>query len=557
MFKLLVFFARSARSVRNSRSVLSAVFAAGIIGGAANTLAVIIVNYMIAHPRKTWRLILAFIGVCLVMGISKYLSQVWLIRFAARTIADLRGAISRQILASPLRYLEEIGSHRLLVAITEDVPAVTQALTQAPNLCINFVIVTGSMGYLAWLSWRLLLGVILCIGVGIGGYYLLEQRSRRWFQVAQTQGSFLFKNLQALLQGAKELQMHRKRREEFLSQGIEKRADMVAEYRIKGTRNYVIAETWGELTLFLLLGFVLLGNIGSQGSSPSVLTGYVLVFFYLMSPLQFIMNVLPTISQADVAIDRIDSMRLLLQSHQAEGLDAAPPVSHDFSEIELQGITHTYHHEKDGHEFTLGPVDLRIRCGEILFVTGGNGSGKTTLIKVLTGLYAPESGRVLVDGKPVSDSDPDNYRRLFSVVFSDCFLFDELLGMSEVDEAANSYLSLLQLDHKVTVKNGTLSTVELSQGQRKRLALLVAYLEDRPIYVFDEWAADQDPLFRDIFYLQLLPELKRKGKGVVVISHDDRYYNICDRIVKLDFGKMQMPVGVEREQTSQVASSLS
>ena len=108
----------------------------------------------------------------------------------------------------------------------------------------------------------------------------------------------------------------------------------------------------------------------------------------------------------------------------------------------------------------------------------------------------------------------------------------------DLDKRAGEYLHQLELDHVVTVKDGVFSTVKLSRGQRKRLALLTAYLEDRPIYVFDEWAADQDPVFRRIFYLRLLPELKARGKTVVAITHDDRYFGDADRIVKLEEGKV-------------------
>jgi putative ATP-binding cassette transporter len=124
------------------------------------------------------------------------------------------------------------------------------------------------------------------------------------------------------------------------------------------------------------------------------------------------------------------------------------------------------------------------------------------------------------------------------VVFSDFHLFENLHGMEMLDDQAKHYLKRLQLDHKVQVQDGVLSTTELSQGQRKRLALMTAYLEGRPIYLFDEWAADQDPVFKEVFYYQLLPELKARGKTIIVISHDDRYYHIADRVIKMDSGKI-------------------
>ena len=168
------------------------------------------------------------------------------------------------------------------------------------------------------------------------------------------------------------------------------------------------------------------------------------------------------------------------------------------------------------------------------------GSGKTTLGKLLTGLYVPESGEIRLNSQLITDLNRNQYRQYFSAVFSDCYLFEKLLGLDnpKLDTQAREYLVQLQLDAKVNVKDGNLSTLDLSQGQRKRLALLAAYLEDRPVCLFDEWAADQDPQFKEIFYLHLLPELKSRGKTIVVISHDDRFYRLADRIVRLDYGRL-------------------
>jgi putative ATP-binding cassette transporter len=177
----------------------------------------------------------------------------------------------------------------------------------------------------------------------------------------------------------------------------------------------------------------------------------------------------------------------------------------------------------------------------LVFIMGGNGRGKSTLAKLITGLYIPESGKFFLDDQPITYKNREWDRQHFSAIYSDFYLFERLVGMTnhDLDKQAAEYWREFHLENKVQVKDGVLLTTALSQGQRKRLALLTAYLEDRPIYLFDEWASDQDPFFRDIFYKQLLPELKRRGKTVFVISHDDRYFDIADRAIKLDYGKVE------------------
>jgi putative ATP-binding cassette transporter len=281
-----------------------------------------------------------------------------------------------------------------------------------------------------------------------------------------------------------------------------------------------------------------------RASNPQTLTGYTITLLYLISPLQVVMNSMPALARASISLKKVESLGLSLSASAAE-ISSAPQPRRDGSweRLELVDVTHTYRRENQEEQFVLGPINQTFRPGELVFITGGNGSGKTTLAKLLVGIYPPESGEIRLDGELITDENREFYREHFAVVFSDYFLFDTLLGLDapQLDESARKLLIQLQLDRKVEIKEGVLSTTALSQGQRKRLALLTAYLEERPIYLFDEWAADQDPFFKDIFYLQLLPELKARGKAVLVISHDDHYYHVADRLIKLDYGKLDAP----------------
>jgi putative ATP-binding cassette transporter len=213
-----------------------------------------------------------------------------------------------------------------------------------------------------------------------------------------------------------------------------------------------------------------------------------------------------------------------------------PPPKPCFASIELREIVHEYA-AKGIDAFKVGPLNFTLQPGEIVFIVGGNGSGKTTFMMLLLGLYETKHGCIVLNEQKVEDHELDRYRSYFSAVFSDYALFDTIFDRSpETAARATVMLEKLRLADKTTITEGRFSSIALSSGQRKRLALVSAYLEDRPVYVFDEWAADQDPQFRHLFYSELLPELKRVGKAVVAITHDDQYFHYADRILQMRNG---------------------
>jgi putative ATP-binding cassette transporter len=301
-----------------------------------------------------------------------------------------------------------------------------------------------------------------------------------------------------------------------------------------------MAGSWGKLLFFFAIGFVLFVLPKLLTLSPQALAGYILTFTYLMTPMDDIVNNFPVISRANISFLKIESLGLSL-ADRAEVSTAPAAIASDWHRLELKAVTYPYGNEQDDSSFTLGPIDLVFQPGELVFMVGGNGSGKSTLAKLITGLYIPETGEILLDGQPITNENREWYRQHFAVVFSDFYLFERLLGVDRGNGGAiaQDYLKQLRLDHKVTIADGRFSTTALSQGQRKRLALLTAYLEDRPIYLFDEWAADQDPIFKEFFYTELLSKLKAKEKTVLVISHDDHYFHLGDRIIKLDQGQVE------------------
>lgn len=481
-----------------------------------------------------------FAGLCLLLPLSRFVAEILVSRTVQYTVFGLQIRLSKKIAGAPLRFLEEHGTHRLLSVLIQDIDAFDHALANIPVSCLNLTVVASGLVYLGWLS-RTVFVIALGFSVLCGVVYRFPASwAAKALRLAQQAGDGLYHHFSSLMGGAKELKLHQRRRHAFFSQVLHSSASTVRAHNVSGLTASSAAAALAQTSAFVLIGALLLA-VPLFNLNPQDRFGYTMVLIFMMAPMQVLLSAVSGFERGEIALERIRTLERNLSTLHPE-LDSLPEVDskREFKRLDLRDVTHVYRREAEVHDFIVGPVNLALFPGEVVFLVGGNGSGKTTLAKLLVGLYIPEDGQVSLDNQIITDSNRENYRQCFSVVFSDFHLFDRLLGLerAELDEHARNYLVQLELDHEVEIKDGILSTTELSQGQRKRLALLTAYLEDRPIYVFDEWAADQDPSFKKIFYRVLLPELKAKGKTVVVISHDERYYDVADRLIRLDCGSI-------------------
>jgi putative ATP-binding cassette transporter len=395
--------------------------------------------------------------------------------------------------------------------------------------------------YLGFLSWRVLVLILGFLVAGLFVYQLPMDRASRCYRAARQELDVLFGHFRDLIEGIKEFKLHTRRRTVFLSEVLRGSADTRNRHLLRFFHFHGMANSFGQMLVFMAIGTVLFSHVTGH-SGMTVLAGAIITLLYITTALQLVMNLLPAIARADTALNRLDELTRQLEAPGVMELDQdiAQDISLRCEDLTLKAVTHEYPGKKKKEAFTLGPIDIKLKPGQLVFLTGGNGSGKTTLAKVITGLYSAESGEVLLNGQPITNENRELYRQHFSAIFYDFHLFESLLGLEEpdLDNRARERLARLHLNKVVSIEKGVLSTTQLSQGQRKRLALLTASLEDRPIYVFDEWAADQDPEFKDFFYRGLLPELKAKGKLVLVICHDDHYFDVADRMIKLEFGRI-------------------
>ena len=548
LLRVVSFILALSRDIRYARPVLVLVIAAGLVSGVINTGLIVLINRALTSQGLSLTTVgWGFLALCVGLPLFRFVSQSALAWITQKSLFHLRVRWCRRILSTPLRQLEELGPQRLLASLTNDLGAITEALSALPLVLMHFAVVATCLVYLGWLSPVLLLALLGFMVVGIVTYQIPILSAIRYQRQARERWDVLFHHIRAITQGAKELKMSQPRRDALMSRELEPTAEALQRDITVSSTIFAAGSSWGQIIAFLAIGLLLFVLPRFYPVSGDVLLAFSTTMIFLLAPLEMILTTLPRLSNASVSIRKLDEIGLSLRQQEIEPDAAALPAA-EWKRLDLVGVTHSYRGENEGETFRLGPIDLSFEAGELVFLVGGNGSGKTTLAKVILGLYLPESGEIRFDGEPVTREGLDSYRQRFAAVFSDFFLFENLIGVEggDLDADARRYLTELRLDRKVRVESGRLSTTDLSQGQRKRLALLAAWLEDRPLYLFDEWAADQDPVFKEIFYLHLLPQLKARGKTVLVISHDDHYYGVADRLIKLDTGQVESDHRVER-----------
>jgi len=522
--------------------VLSAV--TGIGAGVATVALLATINEVLSRPGgMAGGLLLTFVVLCVIALIGRAASDISNNVVGQRLVAQVRKDLALKILAAPIDALERYRMHRLMPVLTQDVDMISDVAFMLAATMISTAIALGCLSYLGWLSLPLfgLLVVAMLIGVAVQTW--AHARGIAGFFESREQEELLHKAYRGISEGAKELRMHRARRSRVYEGQIARTVDAIRDINHRGINIFVLATSFGSALFFLLIAMIL-GWAAWRTTEPAVLSGFVLVLLFIKGPIDQIVGALPHVGRAKVAFGRIADLSARFATPEPHLHLDSPPTSPPMREaIEMRGVRYAFDTPEGSEAFVLGPVDLRIERGEIVFIVGDNGSGKTTLIKLLLGLYAPQQGEVVLDGKAVTPETRDDYRQLFTTVFSDFYLFEDLVaggegGRQTLPETALPYLQRLEIAHKVSVKDGAFTTTDLSTGQRKRLALVHAYLEGRPVLVFDEWAADQDPTFRHLFYTELLPELRAKGHLLVVISHDDRYFHIADRVITMKAGRI-------------------
>ncbi|MDP5218858.1 cyclic peptide export ABC transporter [Ruegeria sp. 2205SS24-7] len=440
---------------------------------------------------------------------------------------------------------DRIGDAELFDCVTQASNTISQNSQYIAIAFRSAIMVIAILGYIFATSKATF--VMLTLAILFAGYVYFrrgQQVMQSHMQVAADDRR-MFEQITDQLDGWKEVRMFRPRREK-LAAAFDRSVERAAESRIEMQNVGFDLYIFGQLALFFLLGVVVFVVPSYTDISAGNLTKTATAVLFIIGPIGLVVQAVAVLGAAEASATRILGLEARLLEYAAssgEHASADPVRFAQFERIVLEDAEYEYPAKQDVEPFHLGPVNLHVARGEILFISGGNGSGKSTLMRILTGLYVPSAGRLKVDGRAISEVNAQDFRAQIASVLSDFHLFPELFGLRSVPaETVAAQLRLFELEGIVGVEGARFTTLNLSTGQKKRLALVVALLEDRPLLVLDEWAADQDPHFRKKFYREILPKLKTEGKTIIAVTHDDAYFDVADRRIHLSEG-MQIDAG--------------
>ena len=511
------------------------------LGGLSTAAILAAINAGLQGSGNLWAATLFLVALFLFIKTQYYVTITTTAEIEA-IIHKIRLRVMDHIRRSELLSLEAIGRSRIVAAITSD----TAVLTQASNmLCFSIqgaVLVFFVAIYVAFLSLAAIVTTIVIISVaGVIFHYKNRRLAAEKQKSAEWEGR-LFDRLTDFLDGFKEVRLNAARSMDLFEDASEV-SRTAANIKINSQAETFKLIVTSQVSMYVLIGAVVfIAPQFSEALGGLTLTKTTTALMFIVGACFGLVQAIPILLNANAAADRIEHLEIELQA-TASALDAAGLAAPSrFDAIEMTGIQFRYVDKSSEATFKIGPIDFSLHPGELVFITGGNGSGKSTFLRVLSGLYPPDSGQVRLNGQLIGDETRDKYRSLMSGIFFDYHLFHRLYGIPDPDpKEVDRLLRQFRLDTKTSLTKGEFRTLDLSGGQRRRLALIVSLLEKRPILLLDEWTAEQDPEFRRKFYDELLPELMRAGATVVVITHDDRYLDelhLPARRIRMDEGRI-------------------
>ena len=528
---------------KESKLAKSRIIFMSIFSGIANALLIAIINHAAEtgfgngiQIRLFFLYLLAF---CLFLYTQKFvLAQSMLAIEAA--LRNVRVRIADKLRSTEFSFIEQSNRNDLYIRLTQDANLISQSIMLLSSAGQAAILIVACLLYILWVSPLSFLITVSVTGTTAFIYFSHREKTRQQLQLARQKENTFFDTLSHLLDGFKELKLNRAKRDDLFSDICKTSAEaelIKVEVGNLEVTDWIVARL-SFYTLLPLLVFVIPAIQGEQSDQIYKITAAIL---FIMGPMSLLIGAIPALSRVNIALDNFQNLEQEVDQATHQTVDSKGEAWHDFNQLIFKDLCFGYYDNRQQLLFSLGPNSITLNKGELLFIVGGNGSGKSTLLKLMTGLYYPSSGVIYRDNDLINDDNYPSFRELFSTVFTDFHLFNRLYGLTNIDEQKITFwLKKMQLHEKTAYSpSGYFTETNLSTGQKKRLAFITAILEDKPILIFDELAADQDPQFRQYFYETVLPELTEQGKTVIAVTHDDRYFHCADRLIAMDNGVLK------------------
>ncbi len=448
--------------------------------------------------------------------------------------------IFKIITQTDLSKLQKIGTDKVYTII-EDL----RVFASLPNTIVSAIISVGSivvcLVYFFTISPYAALLITFIVSAMAIIFISINKLVMKDIKKLRKIGEAYFKIITDVLYGFKELKLSSTRNHNIYEAILHNRKE-TRDTEIKTGNKLLTNNLFGNYGIFMLLGIIIFGLPHITGIERTQIISFVVILLFISAPIQNLATLQSFFSRAIIARKRIKTFISELEViqpasiHETSKMNSKPA----FENIQFRDVCFEYFDDTNNKIFGLGPINLTIKRNEVLFIIGGNGSGKSTFMDLLTGLQYPSSGSIYMDGKLIDTSNQE-YKDQISAVFTNNHLFSQNYEdyVLEENEEYKQLVKYMKLDEVIKEEyTEEMARKPFSKGQGKRMSLIFSMLENRPIMVLDEWAADQDPHFRKYFYENVLTDLKEKEKTIIAVTHDDSYFKHADRIIKFDYGQI-------------------
>jgi len=487
----------------------------------------------------------AIVAIFVLRGIFSFLSHYSMAWVADKVVLDLRAAMFARLVRFPTRVFDDQSSGALLSRVAYDVANVSAAATTALTVVVrDSIVIVLLLAWLFYLNWKLTLIALVIAPLVALFVRVLGRRLRNMARASQRALGDVVHVLEETIEchrvvkvfGGQDYEAGRFRRAIAELRGFNMR-QKVPEALITPVTHLLAASAMAVIV------YVALREALAAQTTVGEFASFFTAMLMLFAPIKHLTQVNAALQRGLAAAESVFGM--IDSPIEEDG--GTVPLARARGEIAYENVSFTY---ETRTEPALRDVSLRVRPGETLALVGTSGSGKTTLVNLLPRFYAPDAGRITLDGHDIQTLTLDSLRGNVALVSQDVVLFNDsiyaniaygrLAGTSEREvvaaaEAAHAMDFIRATPEGLNTLIGE-NGLRLSGGQRQRLAIARALLKDAPVLILDEATSALDS--ESERHVQAALEALMRGRTTIVIAHRLSTVERADRIAVLAEGRI-------------------